>query len=173
MHGFLSAIELAPPTQKEFEIFYEGFTSDYAETMYKNRLFADREEAIVKAEAEMQLLFPQGLETKGQNCFKIKDEQFDVGFLWYSEKVDDLGTYIWLCYIYVEPEFRRRGYAKSALLEMEKEVRSTGISRIGLNVFSTTPFAKNFYESLGFGVKDTFFTPDSAQVARYEMWKSL
>lgn len=65
------------------------------------------------------------------------------------------------------------GYAKAAITKMEMHVKSLGILRIGLNVFSTAPFAKDLYESLGYVVDKTILTPDSKEIARWELSRNL
>ena len=49
-------------------------------------------------------------------------------------------------------EFRRRGYARLALQEMERLVRKAGLSRISLHVFAYNQPAQALYAALGFVV---------------------
>lgn len=172
----LEFIELTPLSQQEFTNFYEGFTAQYADTIFKTNTFKDLEEANTAAKAQMSAILPEGLATKGQYLLKIKRNQEDVGILWYAEKragPDNNEGTAWLRWIYVDPMFRRMGYAKAAVTKMEMHLKSLGIPCIGLNVFSTTPFAKDLYESLGYVVDKIVLNPDSKEIVRYELSKNL
>ena len=159
--------------QEDFASFYESFIAQYANSMYTSHIFQNQEETRAAAKNEMIRLFPDGLETKGQYLFKMKRDEEEIGVLWYAEKRSSDATTAWLCDIYVNPSFRRMGYAKAAIVKMETHLKSLGKTRVGMSVFATTPFAKDLYESLGYVVVKTVFSPDSKEILRYDLSKSL
>jgi ribosomal protein S18 acetylase RimI-like enzyme len=169
-----SNTELTPFSQQDFVAFYQDFIPLYTETMLQAHMFKDRQEALTSAQTQMAALFPEGLESKGQHLLNITQNQENIGYLWYAEKLDsehkETGR---LCYVYITPPFRNRGYAKDSIQKTEVDLKSRGISRLGLNVFSTHSSAKKLYESLGYRVVRTFLTEDTKEAIRYEMSKDL
>jgi ribosomal protein S18 acetylase RimI-like enzyme len=62
----------------------------------------------------------------------------------------------WLESIYVSPDHRRRGLARTLLAEVAERCREHGSGHLGLDVLAENRYARSFYERLGFfeyGVK--------------------
>jgi ribosomal protein S18 acetylase RimI-like enzyme len=171
----MELIEFLPLSREEFNCFYQDFIIEYANIMVKAKMFQDRQEAINTAKTQLLAFFPEGLATKGQHLFKLKQSAQHVGILWYSETeaTNKHGMTAWLCYISIEPAFRRRGYAKAAIKKMEAHLKSLGIEWVGLNIFSYNSSAKQLYESLGYTVVKTILTVGSNEISRYELSKNL
>ncbi|MEO5668372.1 MAG: GNAT family N-acetyltransferase, partial [Bdellovibrionota bacterium] len=70
----------------------------------------------------------------------------ELGILWWAQRKNDGG--VWIYDVEIHEKFRRRGYAHSALLELEKWGRIHACPHIGLNVFTYNYGAENFTESL-------------------------
>lgn len=171
----MELVDFIPLSNKEFNCFYEDFIIEYADVMIKANMFQNRQEAINTAEIQMIAFFPKGLATKGQHLFKLKKDDLDLGILWYSETevTNKHGITAWLCYIYIKPDLRRRGYAKAAIKKMEDHLKILGIQSVGLNIFSYNSSAKKLYESIGYEVVKTIQMPDSRETLRYELSKNL
>ena len=70
--------------------------------------------------------------------------------LWWNEagKADKLEAYVYN--VTIEEHARRRGYARAALLELERIAREHGALHVSLHVFGHNHGARRLYESLGF-----------------------
>jgi ribosomal protein S18 acetylase RimI-like enzyme len=163
---------LTPFTKEEFASFYEDFIPEYADAMLKAHMFQNEEEAARFAKTQMEHLFPGKTIPSGHHLLKIQSDESDVGYLWYADKRNSSSDAAWLCYIYVDPAFRNRGYATAAIAQMELNLKALGVSQVGMSVFSANPTLK-LYESLGYSIVQTFLTPDSKEILRYELFKTL
>lgn len=79
-----------------------------------------------------------------------------VGSLWYQ--LHQESVYSDLVYIYwlgIYEDFRRKGYAKRALRELQTNLKQQGINRIALQVYNNNLAAMNFYKACGFAPKRT------------------
>lgn len=112
------------------------------------------EDASALAEAEFAQLLPQGIETPDHHFYEIQDEATGatVGHLWVAVMgtADARSAYVYN--IAVNPDARRRGHARAALLRLEELASARAIRSIRLNVFAHNPAAQALYRSLGFEV---------------------
>ena len=111
-------IELISFSEEEFMDYCQELIPFYANNLVKANLFNDYQEAFNKSRSTIEAFFPYGFTTKGQWLFQIKNGEQTIGKLWYSESRGNKDT-AWLCDIYIEPAFRRRGYATTAIAKME------------------------------------------------------
>jgi len=109
-----------------------------------------------EADEEMNKLMaqflPQGLQTPGHFFFSLETTgiQEKVGGLWYTI-IDQGGKKMfYVMDIQIYPEFRRKGYAQQAFLQMETQALDMGIDMIALHVFKQNVNAKAMYEKLGY-----------------------
>lgn len=58
-------------------------------------------------------------------------------------------------HILINEESRKKGYATYVLQELEEDMKSLGITSMGLNVFGTNPNARKLYEKLGYKTAST------------------
>jgi len=56
----------------------------------------------------------------------------------------------WINYLAVDPDYRRRGYGKAMMIEVEARIKKMGCPKINLQVRATNPDVIGFYQSLGF-----------------------
>jgi len=56
----------------------------------------------------------------------------------------------WINCLAVNPEYRRRGYGKSMMTEVEARIKKMGCPKINLQVRAKNPDVIKFYQSLGF-----------------------
>lgn len=109
-------------------------------------------ESIEKSKEAHAALLPQGLHTPAQFFVHLHDAASGerVGMLWWVE-ADKAGTpAAWVYNITIDEASRRRGFARAALLELERVAREHGIQQLGLHVFGHNHGARRLYESLGF-----------------------
>ena len=109
-------------------------------------------ESIEKSKEAHALLLPRGLDTPDQFFMHLHDvESGDrVGTLWWSEAEKGGAREAWVYNIEIEESARRRGFARAALLELERVARERGLHQVGLHVFGHNHGARRLYEALGF-----------------------
>ncbi len=83
-------------------------------------------------------------------CFGVYDEKtgFQIGF---ARIVTDKATFAWLCDVYIEPDFRRKGLSKWLMEVMKLHSDLQNLRRFCL----TTKDAHGLYEGFGFQVTKT------------------
>jgi len=94
---------------------------------------------------------PNGISTPNNQLLSIVDQkQSVVGVLWYSiiERKDYREAFILDLIIY--PQYRRQGYAQSAMRSFEEEIISLGISKLALSVSPTNSEAIDLYHKSNF-----------------------
>ena len=109
-------------------------------------------ESIGKSQEAHALLLPRGLQTPGHFFMHLHDADGDdrIGTLWWSEAEKGGALEAYVYNIEIEESARRRGYARAALLELERVAREHGLQRVGLHVFGHNRGARRLYEALGF-----------------------
>jgi ribosomal protein S18 acetylase RimI-like enzyme len=133
---------------------YERWLSDHVPT-YTNDLVQhggwDPEAAARKAERDMKLFLPEGLQTPKQHLFIVEDEAAgNVGTLWMGELDRGDGPIAFVYDILIDPEHRGRGLGRGAMQLAEGEARRLGYAKIELNVFGGNDVARRLYRSLGY-----------------------
>ena len=110
------------------------------------------EESIEKSRTAHAELLPQGARTPGQFFVRLQaaDTGEDVGALWWaeSEKAGQREAYVYN--IEIDQHARRRGYARAALLELERVARERGLHHVALHVYGHNHGARRLYDELGF-----------------------
>ncbi len=109
------------------------------------------EHALEASRADFDQLLPQGRETPHFHLCKVIDENSEtaVGETWYTIEQKRGKAQFWVHWIWIEPQFRRRGYATQVFQHLEREARKQGASRIGLHVLTDNAEALALYAKLG------------------------
>jgi ribosomal protein S18 acetylase RimI-like enzyme len=103
------------------------------------------------AEAEFMTLLPNGRETPGHEIRSMfSDAGERVGHAWFTIEKRDVGEVVFIYDIAVDPDRRRRGYARLALAEIEAYAREHGCAGVMLHVFGSNAAARELYRSVGF-----------------------
>ena len=76
-------------------------------------------------------------------------------------------------YIFVEPEYRGRGYAGEVLKFYEQESKKLGAKQIVLFVFKINKSAIRLYEKSGYKIVDAVSSYEATEPTRYKMVKDL
>ena len=139
--------------EPEYETWLAQTMVEYAEEKVQAGNYHP-DEALQRAEQEYRELLPQGPETPGQHLFSIVDATTGdrVGVIWFAEKQRGPRLEAFIYDLLVLEPFRRRGYARAAMIAIEDEVRQLGIDRIGLHVFGHNRGAWALYDQLGYEV---------------------
>ena len=145
------AIRFVPFTELDFHAWLIEAIPSFALTNVEDGRWT-LAESIEKSKEAHAALLPQGLRTPGQFFVQLHDADTGehVGVLWWNEadKGGKLEAYVYN--VTIEERARRRGYARAALLELERVAREHGAHHVGLHVFGHNHAARRLYESLGF-----------------------
>ena len=73
--------------------------------------------ALNDATKEFDEILPQGFETENHYLYHIvNSKEENVGYIWFENKGDEL----FICDLFINERQRKKGYGKSALLELKK-----------------------------------------------------
>ncbi len=145
---------LHPMPQATFDTYIEDHLQAYA----RDRMLSDFEtlaEATKVTHKQNTQALPQGLQTPDHHFFIIRDtaadqknkiENSDRGYAWLHIKDNTAFLY----HIIIHENYRRQGYASSAVNELKKCAKQKGASQLWLNVFGHNKAAQAFYQSQGF-----------------------
>ena len=149
---------LRPMTAPEWTAWAGQIDRGYVEQMVDMGGMA-RHDAEAKAAADWPKLLPDGPLTAGHSYFVAEAGGRRVATLWLGQRDDELdGPLVWVYDVEVDADVRGRGHGRAVMLLAEDEVRRSGFSRIGLNVFARNVAAIALYTSLGYRVVRTHDT---------------
>ncbi|MDN5214031.1 GNAT family N-acetyltransferase [Fulvivirgaceae bacterium BMA12] len=146
-------LSLSSMDQNEFEQFLDLTIPDYAEDKIKAGSWS-LENALPNAKRDFNRLLPQGIQTKNHFLKNIVTNHQKIGSIWYAVKDDDQPAIAFLYQIYIEQDFRSKGYGSLAMKVLKNEVAALGIDHIWLHVFAHNSKALPFYQRLGFKISD-------------------
>jgi GNAT superfamily N-acetyltransferase len=108
--------------------------------------------SLERSRTEHERLLPDGVATADHCLRTIVDATNGrrVGEVWYHVRRDGDRPQVWIYWIGIDPEFRRRGYAEATFHVVEDEARRLGAVRIALHVFGDNPGARALYSKLGY-----------------------
>jgi ribosomal protein S18 acetylase RimI-like enzyme len=139
-------------TRAEFDEWLPRQLAGYAAQIAASGAMPEAE-AWEKARRDTARSFSAGYDTPGQLLFLVLAGTNAVGSLWLAVPGPDPDPRMaWVYDIEVDEEYRGRGYGRAAMLLAETEVRSRGMTSLGLNVFGQNTVARALYESLGYDV---------------------
>ncbi len=137
----------------ELPDFIAYFVPDYAKEIsanYDEDMATSHARAVREVEEDLNL----GVDTPGQVllCIVRRHDESDspVGYLWY--KPEPAGTTGFINELYVFPAHRGNGYARSALIELEKVLARSGHTEARLRVAADNEAAQRLYASAGYRV---------------------
>lgn len=145
-------IQLKPMTEDEFlkyaELSIHGFATE--SPRYRN---VPAEEALKAVSEEFHTkMVPQGIRTPGHFLWQIYDDHERVGHLHLGEPIRPVARELFAWDFLIYEQFRRKGFARQAMIEAAKRVRELGYLRVALNVFGDNKAAIKLYETMGFRV---------------------
>jgi ribosomal protein S18 acetylase RimI-like enzyme len=145
-------VSLRPMTRAEYDEWMPRQLAGYAEQIAASGGLPAAE-AWEKARRDTARTFSAGYDTPGQLLFQVLAGEQPVGSLWLAVPGPDPDPQMaWVYDIEVGEEYRGHGYGRAAMLLAENEVRSRGMTSLGLNVFGQNRVARALYESLGYDV---------------------
>jgi ribosomal protein S18 acetylase RimI-like enzyme len=154
-------VQLVPMTEEAFKVFLEHDIRQYAESQVRSGYWSQAE-ALHRSRTEHHNLLRDGLKSKYHHLYTIRSEGGEaVGVLWFKANLDSARASGFIFDIEIHEPFRRKGFAREAMLELEKIARQMGLKQLGLHVFAYNTGARTLYESLGY------------QAASFNMMKDL
>ncbi len=151
-------VQLTPMVQEEFEVFLARNIKEYAEENIKAGYWAE-DEALERSRKDHERLLPDGLTTKDHYLFTIESETGEkVGLIWLRAELASPVPSGFIFDLYIEEAFRRKGYAKQAMLELENRARELGLKKLALHVFAHNTAAQALYDQLDYKVSSLNMT---------------
>jgi len=146
-------VKLVPMTPQEFDGFLERDIREYAQERVRAGFWTEAE-SLARSRKEHRLLLPDGLKSRYHHLHTIRDSESgeEVGVIWFMSDLDSSRGSGFIYDIEIHEPFRRRGYARQAMLELENVARGMGLRQLGLHVFANNEAARALYEALGYGV---------------------
>lgn len=145
-----AVIRLEPMDDAAFDAWRELTVRQYADGKVAagNWPAADAQERSERAFTE---LLPEGRETPGHQIRSmVNDAGERVGYAWFVPEDRPFGRVVFIYDIAVDPEHRRKGYAQTALGEIEAYAREVGCVGVQLHVFGGNPGARELYRRAGY-----------------------
>jgi ribosomal protein S18 acetylase RimI-like enzyme len=101
--------------------------------------------------ADFEERLPQGRMTPGFQFRSVFDEKTGsrVGETWFDVREKGGKVQFWIDWLWIEPTFRRRGFATAVIHLLEEEAVKAGADRIGLHVLAENTGAAALYSRLG------------------------
>lgn len=144
-------VSLVPMNEEAFSNFLQMAIPAYAKDNVDSGRW-EESEALERSKKAHESLLPEGLATKNNYLFTIHEieDKNNVGHTWV--KIDDnVSTKSAFIYdIEILEPYRRKGFAKSALVNIEKIVGNLGATSLGLHVFNHNSAALALYNSIGY-----------------------
>jgi ribosomal protein S18 acetylase RimI-like enzyme len=146
-------VRLTPMTDEEFAVFTERETLEYAKEQVRAG-YSTESEAVEKSRKEHQTLLPDGVKTRTHYIYTIREAEGGetVGAVWLRATLDSPRPSGFIFDLEIHEPFRRKGYARQAMLELEEVARGMGLQQLGLHVFAHNQGARALYEGLGYTV---------------------
>jgi ribosomal protein S18 acetylase RimI-like enzyme len=123
-------------------------------------------EALAYAEAQLEILLPDGMSTPGHHFWTVRSGDEDVGSLWLRVRVLPHETEAYVYDVEVVPAARGQGLGRATMLAAEGQARARGADVVRLNVFGHNAAAIGLYEGLGYTVVRAALTKELASPDR-------
>ncbi len=155
--GMVAMILFEQMIETDFQKIYSQRLVDIAKEL-SDFFDLEFEDAVKRTKAAYARSLPKGFKTPNRYFYFIKKEKNKerVGYIWFWPSPESIMKEAFLIGdIFIFKEFRRKGFAKQALLLLEREVKAAGLNKIVLHVFKRNKIAKYLYETVGYDVFQT------------------
>jgi ribosomal protein S18 acetylase RimI-like enzyme len=149
--GAPADVSLREMTVEELEACLHRVTPIYAEMLVVEGM-RTAAEAPGAAREELALRLPEGLATAGNRLLSVLSCGRRVGDIWLCFREEASERVCAVLYLYIEPDERRRGYARAAMRLAEEEARNGGATGMRLTVGGGNAVARALYDRLGYVV---------------------
>lgn len=144
-------VSLVPMSQHQFEEFLERDIRAYARDNVRAGYWTETE-SLARSRKEHRRVLPDGLKSRYHHLYSIQDAEtgLEVGVIWFKTDLDSSRGSGFIYDLEIHEAFRRKGYARQAMLELENVARAMGLRQLGLHVFVFNEGARALYEQLGY-----------------------
>lgn len=139
-------------TESEFKAYADFTIRSFASESPRFRSVPIDQAFSAVSEEFHSKIVPNGVQTPGHFLWQIIVDQVHVGHLHLGEPVRPVAKELFAWDFLIYEPYRRKGYARLAMIEAGKMLRNLGYVRVGLNVFGDNQAAIKLYESMGFHV---------------------
>jgi GNAT superfamily N-acetyltransferase len=141
---------LEPMDEATYAAWRTASQRAYAEEKVKAGNWNAEDAERLSREAFDQLL-PDGRQTAGHELTAMRNDAGDhVGHAWFTIEVREQGRVVFIYDIEVYEAYRRHGYGRAALAEIDEYARAHDCMGVMLHVFGYNAPARNLYRSAGF-----------------------
>lgn len=146
-------VRLISMADAEFAAFEEQDIREYAAEQIRAG-FWSASDALERSRQVHARLLPDGARTKDHYLYTIQDAEqgTPIGVLWMMVTLDLPRPSGFIYDVEVYEPYRRKGYARQAMLKLEAVARGMGLRQLGLHVFAHNSGARALYEGLGYSV---------------------
>lgn len=140
-------MELVDMTTKYYVQFEKNSIVEYASEKIKAGTW-DEKEALINAKREFEVLIPQGLKTPDHYFYLFKNNDHEIGHVWFAKESNEKKVFIYD--ILIKPEFQNQGLGTETMGLIMIKARKLGFEKIGLHVFGHNQRALHVYQKVGF-----------------------
>ena len=143
----------------EYEAYLDEAVKNYADEKVRAGNWP-AEGALARSEHDYRTLLPEGVTSKDQHLFSLRDTGSGetVGMIWFAVATQAGERAAFIYDFSVDERLRGRGYGKAALVGLEHKVKALGINSVSLHVFGHNHTARALYEKLGYEVTNLNMT---------------
>jgi len=145
-------VSLYKMTEEYYDRFYKNYCIEELKKQCIENGYWSKNEANEKALQEQESVLKEGIKTSGNYLFCIYNELSKkiVGEIWLGELEKENMEIGFIFDIHINEDDRNKGYAKKAIIELEKIAKTIGFSKIRLHVFVINEYAIKAYLNSGF-----------------------
>jgi ribosomal protein S18 acetylase RimI-like enzyme len=141
---------IEPMDERTYSAWRAASQREYAAEKVKAGNWKAQDAERLAAEA-FDALLPNGRDTGDHEIrAMVNDAGERVGHVWWTLEDREAGRVAFIYDIAVDPNHRRRGYARLALAEIQTWAREHGCAGVMLHVFGYNTPARELYRSVGF-----------------------
>lgn len=130
--------------------FFIVSREQYVQSQFECGIWGSKQEAYRQVNVWLETNLPMGMKTPNHYFYDLVCLNSDqaVGGCWF--KIDSTQKIAFVYYIEVHEQYRRCGYAREAISQLEGICDLFDCEKILLNVFEHNVSARELYKSLGF-----------------------
>lgn len=137
-------VKLIEMTQERFQHYMFTAVETFAKEKVQNGTWTE-EQAFSKAQAQYNILLPEGLQTPNNYFYSILENKKVIGYIWIAQSTDNART----AFIYdfeIYEEFQNQGFGSTSLELISFQAKKLGFSSIALHVFGSNSRALYVYK---------------------------
>jgi ribosomal protein S18 acetylase RimI-like enzyme len=144
-------VRLTPMSSEKFKAFLDRDTRDYAAEMVKAGYWT-APSALQRSRQEHRRLLRDGQRSRDHYFYTIEDSDTGqaVGAVWLNSRMETTRPTGYIYVLEIDEPYRRQGYGRQAMQELEIVARGMGLQQLGLHVFAHNGAARALYEGLGY-----------------------